>query len=96
LSVPVDEPGAITLYDHPDPHGHMDLAASLTSEKQVEKWVKGKGSVVVWERITRNAHYLDAGYEATAAADFIRQSQQLATPAKPPSLAELAAQAQRS
>lgn len=72
LSMPPDEPGAITIYEAPDPAEHADMVSQLVAERQVEKFIKGRGNVIVWERIARDNHYLDGGYAATAACDFIR------------------------
>lgn len=71
LSLPSDQPGAISLFDSPDQFEHSEYAAHITAEKQVEKFIPGRGTVIVWERLSRDNHLLDAGYYATAACDFV-------------------------
>lgn len=72
FTMPVEQPGAITLFDSPSPIEHADYATSITAEKQVEKFIKGRGLVIVWERDSRNNHFLDTGYISTAACNFIQ------------------------
>jgi phage terminase large subunit GpA-like protein len=76
LAMPADQPGAVTLYDPADPLEHSTFAAHLTAERQLET---EKG--IVWERVDRNNHFLDAGYLSTAAAyhlwlEWLDQQQQ--------------------
>lgn len=75
LMMPTDADGAIVLFDTPQLLDHQEYAAHLTAEKQVEKFVQGRGTVVVWDRIDRNNHFLDATYGATAAGDFLLSAQ---------------------
>ena len=71
LAMPATEPGAVTIYHVADAGEHGEWAAHQIAEKQVEKFLTGRGNVIVWERIDRNNHWLDAGYMATAAAQFL-------------------------
>lgn len=73
LSMPEDEPGAISLYTAADSFEHSTFAAHITAERQVEKFLPGRGTVIAWERVDRNNHYLDASYQALAASDFVQQ-----------------------
>jgi Phage terminase large subunit (GpA) len=102
LAVEANTAGAIVLYDAADTQAHHDFAEQLTAERQVEKWLEGCGETIVWERIRRKNHFLDAGYSATAAGELIltlpskstRQptEAQLAEIASRPTAAELAKQ----
>jgi phage terminase large subunit GpA-like protein len=71
LAMAPDEPGAILLYDTASPNGHVDFVDQITAEVQKEKWIKGKGTMVVWERIRRKNHYIDSSYSAVAAGHLI-------------------------
>lgn len=71
LLMPQDAEGAITLFDTADPFEHAELTNHYVAERQKEKFIPGRGTVVIWERSNRNNHYLDAGYSSTTAADFI-------------------------
>ncbi|KKM14368.1 hypothetical protein LCGC14_1706840 [marine sediment metagenome] len=89
LAMAVDQPGAIVLYDVADSREHEDFVDQITAEVQKEKWVDGKGSTIVWERIRRKNHKLDSSYVAVAACDLILVL--IASAAKKPmSLAEMA------
>ncbi len=72
LSMPADEPDAMTLYRSADPDEHQEFVEQLTAEKQVETFVPGRGTVRKWERMRRNNHKLDSTYTALAAGDFAR------------------------
>jgi phage terminase large subunit GpA-like protein len=94
LTIPTDQPGAVTLYDDPSPDAHADFVTMLVAERQVEKFIKGRGSVITWERISRNNHGLDSSYAAMAAADFVAAQAATAKPVDPsnrPTARELAA-----
>jgi phage terminase large subunit GpA-like protein len=67
LKMESTEVGAITLYVVADPTEHADWCAHVTAERQVETLQGMK-----FERLRRDNHWLDAGYSATAAAEFIR------------------------
>lgn len=71
LLMPDDAEGAITLYDAADPFEHAELTNHYVAERQREKFIPGRGAVVVWDRQNRQNHFLDAGYSSTTAADFI-------------------------
>lgn len=76
LAMPPAEPAAITLYQAASSSDHLDYSRQVTAERQIEKWIPGRGTVQVWERVERANHYLDAGYLATAAGHFIRSQLQ--------------------
>jgi hypothetical protein len=65
------EPGAIVLYEAADAFAHSDFIDQLLAEEQIEKWIAGKGNMVVWDRIRRKNHKLDSTYAATTAGEFI-------------------------
>jgi phage terminase large subunit GpA-like protein len=75
LSMPADQPDAMTLYRPADPFEHAEFTAHLTAEKQVESFVPGRGTVRKWERISRKNHWLDSTYTGVAASDFTRAVQ---------------------
>jgi phage terminase large subunit GpA-like protein len=66
LSTPLDQPGALTLFQAP-PAEHTALAKHLTAERKTEEFVAGKGVVTKWERVRRNNHWFDVLYNACAA-----------------------------
>ena len=72
LAMASSEPGAMTLYHAASPREHTEYSEHITAESQREQWIPGRGEVIVWERLRRNNHYLDAGYISLAAGDFIR------------------------
>jgi hypothetical protein len=87
LVQPPEEPTAITLYQAASSAEHLEYSRHLTAERQIEKWIPGRGTVQVWERVERANHYLDAGYLATAAGHFVlQQRQQQAEKASRPKL----------
>ena len=71
LTRPADEAGAIVLYQAAAENEHATYTAQVSAEVQKEKWIPGKGTRVVWERVDRNNHYLDCGASATTASDFV-------------------------
>ena len=71
LGMDASEPSAIVLFETADVSGHDAFIDELLAEEQVEEWVQGKGTVIVWNRIRRNNHKLDSTYAATAAGGFI-------------------------
>lgn len=71
LAMPPNEPGAVTLYQGVDAAEHSEWAAHQVAEKQVLKFLPGRGEVTVWERVNRANHLLDAGYMATTGCQFI-------------------------
>lgn len=71
LLIPRGEPGSISLFASSDTFEHSEYTAHLLAEKQVEKFVPARGNVIVWERVDRQNHFLDAGYLATVAGEFM-------------------------
>lgn len=71
LAMGAEEPGAIVLYEAADPGEHQELIDQLTAERPKVIWEEGRGERIVWERIRRKNHQLDAGYAAAAACDLI-------------------------
>jgi phage terminase large subunit GpA-like protein len=102
LAMPKDEqgkyePGAITLYQAADHFEHSEFVNQATAEQQIEKQASGRGTVIVWERKhnRRDNHFLDAGYQATAAGYFIYEQSLKAPKVERPrkTLAQLAGRA---
>lgn len=71
LTLPPEELGAITLWETADTYEHSTFAQHLVAETQVEKFLPGRGRVIVWDRVNRNNHYLDATCYAAVAADLV-------------------------
>jgi len=71
LAMPAEEPGSLTLYEAPSPDEHFDYSQQITAEVQREEYVEGRGETTVWVRERRNNHFLDAGYQSLAAANFV-------------------------
>ena len=67
LSCPVIEPGAMTLYAGGD---HLAFAKHLTAERKIEEFIVGRGTVVKWEAIRKQNHWLDAVSLACVAGHF--------------------------
>jgi phage terminase large subunit GpA-like protein len=67
LATPLDSPGAMTFFRAP-PQEHFALAKHLSAETKTEEFIAGRGVVTRWQRIRRNNHWLDALYNACAAA----------------------------
>lgn len=59
LQTPINQPGALTLFNA-KPVEHLSFAKHLTAEKRVEEFIAGRGTVIRWEAMNRNNHYLDA------------------------------------
>ncbi|HEY2882090.1 MAG TPA: terminase gpA endonuclease subunit [Pirellulales bacterium] len=70
LAMPADSQLAIVLFEA-DAKQHTLFAEQLIAEKQIEKYVEGRGDSVVWERVNRDNHFLDSSYSAVAAGDLI-------------------------
>ncbi len=68
LRTPAENAGAITLYHSTNRNEHTRIAKHFTAEKEQEEFIPGKGTVVKWVRESRANHYLDALYNASAAA----------------------------
>jgi phage terminase large subunit GpA-like protein len=95
LMIPPGEPKAIVLYDAPNPFEHSEISQHYVAERQMSKFVAGRGEVIVWDRVSRENHKLDASYLAIAAGEFV-----IAMSSKPeakprPSLSDLANKAKR-
>jgi len=85
LTVPIGQPGALTLYKAP-PRDHLDFARQVTAEKQEETFIEGRGLVRTWIQTRSNNHWLDCLYLASAAASFcgLRLLPEKRPPAPPP------------
>ena len=71
LAMSVDEPGAVTLFEVASAREHLEYSEQITAEVQKLEFVEGRGEVIVWDRIRRQNHYLDAGYLSLAAGQFL-------------------------
>lgn len=71
LLIPSDEELAVTLYNASSFAEHSEFVRHLTAEKQIEKYVKGKGESIVWERVNRQNHWFDSTYGALCASEAI-------------------------
>lgn len=83
LHAPTEQPGAMTLFASPSPGEHLSYAKHLTSEKRVEEFVPGQGTVTRWEAVSRNNHYLDCTSLACVAG-HIAGARVVGTEVKPP------------
>jgi len=90
LAVPAGEPNSIVLYDGATKHEHDDFSMEVTAEVQKEKWIDGKGAAIVWERVRRANHKLDAGYSALAAGSVTENARSRRGPGERPTAAQLA------
>ena len=73
LAIAPAEPEAVLLYEVASPSEHNELIAHLMAEEPKEE-LNSKGvPVIVWKRIRRQNHWLDAGYAAAAACELIRE-----------------------
>lgn len=71
LMMPATDPMALTLYDAASFSEHTAWTQHITAEKQIEKFVEGRGEAIVWERVDRNNHWLDSTYAALCAGDAV-------------------------
>lgn len=62
ISTPMDKPGAFTLFS---PGDHLSFIRHLLSETQYEEFDPKKGSIIRWNRKSKQNHWLDS----TALAD---------------------------
>ncbi len=69
LKTPSDAAGAMTIFAAPS-NAHQKFAKHMTSERAVQVFVPGRGTMMRWECRSRNNHWLDAIYEACAAGHF--------------------------
>lgn len=60
LNTPPGQPGAMTLFKADRAVEHLSYAKHLLSEKKIQEFVAGKGTITRWEAITRHNHYLDS------------------------------------
>jgi hypothetical protein len=90
LAMDPDQPGAVTLYEAASPQEHVEYSQQITAEIQKAQWLSGRGEVIVWDRIRRQNHYLDAGYLSLAAGHFIASERERNTTAARPTLAAMA------
>jgi len=92
LMMPADEVLAVTLYETASFSEHSEFCRHLTAEKQVEKFVAGRGEAIVWERVDRNNHWLDSTYSAVCAGEAVMVRRKIESTRKPArTLAEMAA-----
>ena len=78
LACPIDSAMAMTLFSA-SADSHRGFAKHLTAEKQVTKFIKGKGEKIVWEIVSRNNHYLDSTCYSEAAAHYVGELIAMAT-----------------
>jgi phage terminase large subunit GpA-like protein len=85
LAMPLDAPGAITLY-HASSTEHISFVKHLTAEEPVTEFVEGRGETTRWERRSRSNHYLDALYNACVAGHLCgaRRAERKRPAAPPP------------
>jgi phage terminase large subunit GpA-like protein len=76
LKIGADAPGGIWLYAVADPIEHADWSQHVTAERQVDVFKAGQRIGIKWEPLRRANHWLDAGYAGTAAAEYLRATQQ--------------------
>jgi phage terminase large subunit GpA-like protein len=74
LRIPMDMPGAITLFDpgsdKMQKDRHNKLSRHFASEQFKQEQVEGKGLVASWEKHGAN-HFLDCGMNACAAGSYL-------------------------
>jgi phage terminase large subunit GpA-like protein len=70
LTTPTTVQGALTLCAG-QVNDHLSFAKHLTSEKQVEEFVAGKGAVTKWVKEHKNNHWLDASYMNCVAGQLL-------------------------
>jgi phage terminase large subunit GpA-like protein len=76
-----EQPGACVLF-HAEPHEHLEFAEHLLSEEPREVYDPDRGGkVIVWRRVSRNNHYLDAMALAMVAGDYVNAQQETESPA---------------
>jgi len=62
----VMEAGAMTLFENARPLDHLGFAKHMVSEKEIEEFVAGKGTVKRWEQVRKDNHWLDCAYNCRA------------------------------
>ena len=85
---PPDNRGSITLFGD-DPQSHHAYGHHIVSEQLVTEFVEDKGELTHWKKLSKNNHWLDATYQAAAAAGqfgvrLLRPQPQPAAPPSPP------------
>lgn len=93
LAMDPSQPGAVTLYEAASPQEHIEYSQQITAEIQKAQWIDGRGEVIIWDRIRRQNHYLDAGYLSLAAGHFIATEREMQRATPTMTLAEMAAEA---
>lgn len=61
--------GAMTIFQDM-PRAHLSFAKHITAETQMTEHIPGRGEQIVWKRLRKANHWLDAGYIACAAGSF--------------------------
>ncbi len=69
LAAPIGQAASMGFFRAP-PTEHLGIARHLTAEVKVEEFIAGKGVVTKWERRRKQNHWLDALYNACAAAHY--------------------------
>lgn len=82
LRTPLEQAGALTLYQTGQPLDHLSFAKHLTAERRVERFDPEKGTVQVWEAVRRANHWLDAAVLNCVAGHVA--GMRLVAPAAPP------------
>lgn len=67
LTLPDDQPQAITLYAAPTPAEHQEFARQIAAERAVPRGPEG----YIFQRVVRANHYLDASHYGRAALDYV-------------------------
>ena len=77
FTVEPGQQGAITLFQC-DTHDRDVYSSQIRAEVLREQVLRGRGTIRVWRPVTDHAqnHYLDCGYMATAAADFVAMNRE--------------------
>lgn len=71
LAMPEEQAGAVRLYEVPTPNEHAEFVRHLTAEKQVESFDPLRGTLITWERLRRENHWLDSTYAALCAGHYM-------------------------
>lgn len=60
--------GSLSLFDVPNNRKHTSFAQHIVAEELVSEFKEGKGVKTYWNVVSDNNHWLDATYQASAAA----------------------------
>ncbi len=60
--------GALSLFNQPGDRKHTSFAQHIVAEELVSEFKEGKGVKTYWNKVSENNHWLDATYNAAAAA----------------------------